>query len=110
MPVKSQGMTIDQTTTCELVAIEGDQVTTKCTVTQHAADQKVEVPTLAGLKVDLIKMTGTGTGQSTFDLGKLLPSAGTTDLHSDTDMVLNTGGQKQPISTKLDLNVQLESK
>jgi hypothetical protein len=60
--------------------------------------------------MDLIKMVGTGTGESKFDLGKLLPSEGTTDLHSETDMAMNMGGQKQPISTKLDLNVRLESK
>ena len=55
-------------------------------------------------------MIGTGTGESKIDLGKLLPSEGTTDLHSETDMALNMGGQKQPISTKLDLHVHLESK
>ena len=110
MPIKSQGMTIDQTATCELVSIDGERVTTKRTITQRAANQKIENPAMPGLKVDLIKMTGTGTGESTFDLGKLLPSAGTSDLHSDTDMAMDMGGQKQAISTKLDLNVRLETK
>ena len=32
MPIKSQGMTIDQTTTYELVSIEGERVTTKRTM------------------------------------------------------------------------------
>lgn len=110
MPIKSQGMTIDQMTTCELVSIEGERVTTKSTFTQRASNQKIESPAMPGLKVDLIKMIGTGTGESKIDLGKLLPSEGTTDLHSETDMALNMGGQKQPISTKLDLHVHLESK
>jgi hypothetical protein len=110
MSIKSQGMTIDQGATCELVSVEGERVTTKSTITQRAANQKIENPAMPGLKVDLTKMTGTGTGESTFDLGKLLPSAGTTVLHSETDMAMNMGGQKQPISTKLDLNVHLESK
>jgi len=109
-PRKSQGMTINETETCELVSIDGERVTTKSTVTQRAANQKVESPAMPGLKVDVTKMTGTGTSQSTFDLGKLLPSAGTTDLHSETDMAMNMGGQKQAITTKLDLNVHLESK
>ena len=65
---------------------------------------------MPGLKVDLTKMNGKGTGESTFDLGKLLASAGTSDLHSETEMAMDMGGQKQPISTKLDLNVRLESK
>jgi len=110
IPIKSQGMTIDQTSTCELVSIEGERATTKNTFTQRASNQKVESPAMPGLKVDLNKMVGTGTGQSTLDLGKLLPVAGTTDLHSETDMAMNMGGQKQPISTKMDLNVHLESK
>jgi hypothetical protein len=110
IPIKSQGMTIDQTGTSELVSIEGERVTTKGTFTQRASNQKIESPAMPGLKMDLIKMVGTGTGESKFDLGKLLPSEGTTDLHSETDMAMNMGGQKQPISTKLDLNVRLESK
>ena len=65
---------------------------------------------MPGLKVDLTKMTGKGTGESTFDLAKLLPSAGTTDLHSETSMAMDMGGQKQAISTKMDLNVRLEAK
>jgi hypothetical protein len=110
MTIKSQGMTIDQTGTSELVSIEGERVTTKGTFTQRASNQKIESPAMPGLKVDLIKMIGTGTGQNTFDLGKLLASSGTTDLHSETDMAMNMGGQKQPISTKMDLNVRLQSK
>jgi hypothetical protein len=110
MPIKSQGMVIDQTTTFELVSIEGERVTAKRTFSQRAANQKIESPAMPGLKVDVNKMIGTGTGQSMFDLGKLLPSEGTMDLHSETDMAMNMGGQKQAISTKLDLNVRLESK
>ena len=110
IPIRSQGMTIDQTGTSELVSIEGDRLTTKSTFTQRASNQKVESPAMPGLKVDLIKMNGTGTGESNYDLGKLLPIAGTTILHSETDMAMNMGGQKQPISTKMDLNVRLESK
>ena len=60
MPIKSQGMTIDQTATYELVSIEGESLTTKSTITQHAANQKIENPAMPGLKVDLTKMTGNG--------------------------------------------------
>ena len=67
---------------------------------------------MPGLKVDLTKMIGTGTGESMFDLGKLLPSAGTMDLHSETDMAMNMGGQKQAISTKarLECSPRIRSK
>lgn len=65
---------------------------------------------MPGLKLDLTKMTGTGSGESTMDLGKLLPLTATADLHSETDLSMNMAGQKQAISTKLDANVRLESK
>ena len=72
--------------------------------------QKIENPAMPGMKVDLTQMTGKGTSERTLDLGKLLPSAGTSDLHSEAAMALDMGGQKQAISTKTDLNVRLEAK
>ncbi len=110
LPRKSQGMTIDEIETCELVSVDGERLTTKGTITQRAANQKVESPAMPGLKVDVTKMTGTGTSQGTLDLGKLMPTAGVTELHSETDMAMNMGGQKQTITTRLDLNARLESK
>jgi hypothetical protein len=110
MPIKSQGMTIDQTAVCELVSLEGERLTTRRTITQRASNQKIENPAMPGMKLDLTKMTGKGTGELSLDLGKLLPSAGTTDFHSETAMGLNMGGQKQAITVKMDLNLRLEAK
>ena len=41
MPIKTQGMTIDQTATYEVVSLEGERLATKSAVVQHAANQKV---------------------------------------------------------------------
>jgi len=60
--------------------------------------------------MDVTKMTGTGSGEITFELSKLLPVEGTTDIHSDYSMSLDMGGQKQPMTMKMDLNMRLESK
>lgn len=110
MPIKSQGMKIDQTMSCELASVAGDQVTIKRTITQHAANQKIQNPARPGMKIDLTKMTGKATGQSTFDLTKLLASEESTDFHSETDMAINMGGKKQPVSTTLDLSMRIEAK
>jgi len=110
MPIKSQGMTIDQTTTCELVSIEGERLVVKSAVAQHAANQKMQLPTMPGLKLDLKKMTGKGAGETTVDLGQLLPSAATADLHSDLSLGMNTGGQTQSMTMKTDMNLRLEAK
>jgi hypothetical protein len=110
MPVKTQGMTIEQTANYELVSIEGDRITVKNTLVQSATDQKIQNPAMPGMKMDVTKMTGTGSGEITFELSKLLPVEGTTDIHSDYSMSLDMGGQKQPMTMKMDLNMRLESK
>jgi len=68
MPVHSQGMTIAQTTSYELLSLEAERLTVTNTVSQSASNQKIQSPVMPGLKVDLTKMTGTGTG-NIFEFG-----------------------------------------
>ena len=110
MPLKTQGMTIDQTATYEVVSLDGENFKTKSTIVQQAANQKIQNPAMPGIKVDLTKMTGTGSSERTFDLGKLLPTAGTGKVHTDTAMAMNMGGQKQPMTMKMDMDVRFEAK
>jgi len=108
--MKSQGMVIDQSITYELVSIEGDTLTLHTTVTQTAANQKMENPAMPGLKVDLNKMTGTGTGGNTLDLGHLMPASGTLDEETEINMGMNIGQQKQAMNMKMNIKVTLEAK
>ena len=110
MPIKSQGMTINQTASNELAAIEEDKITTKFTLAQTAANQKIQNPAMPGVTVDLAKLASNGKGESSIDLGKVLPAAATLDMHSEMTMAMNTGGQKQNMDMKLDMNMRLESK
>jgi hypothetical protein len=110
MPVKSQGITIDQIATYQLVSVESDRVITKSTIAQRAANQKISNPAMPGLKLDLTKMTGTGSGGVTFDLSRLAPLEGTMESQSDFSMAMNTGDQKQSMTMKLNLNVRIEAK
>ncbi len=103
-------MTINQTATYEVVSLEGESLTTKSTIAQQAANQKIQNPAMAGMKVDLTKLTGQGTGERTFDLANLLPTAGTGREHTDASMAMNMGGQKQAMSMKTDMEVQFEAK
>jgi hypothetical protein len=107
--LKSQGMSIDQTSTYELVAVEGDRLTAKTTVAQRAGSQKIQSPAMPGMKLDLNKMVGNGTGELTYDLGQLLPAQATSDLRTESSMSLG-GAQKQTINQKLELNVKLQAK
>jgi hypothetical protein len=110
IPINSQGMTMDQTATYEAVSLEGERLTTKSALVQHAANQKIENPAMPGMKMDLTKMVGNGSGERTFDLGHLLPVAGTEKAHSETSMTMNMGGQKQAMTMKMDLNLKFEAK
>ena len=103
MPIKTQGMTIYQTTICELVSLEGERLTTKSAVVQDAANQKVQNPAMPGLKMDLTKMADKGTGELTLDLAKLLPAAGNSESHSESSMMMDMAGQNQAMTLKMDL-------
>jgi hypothetical protein len=108
--LKSQGMTIDQTITSELVSLDGDHATLRNTITQNAANQKIQNPAMPGLKMDLTKLTGTGTGTSTLDLSRLLPVSATLDEKTETSMNINMGQKKQSMDMKMNINIALESK
>lgn len=63
-----------------------------------------------GAKVDMSKMTSTGTGEVTFDLTQILPSEANVEFHQDMAMSTSEGGQKQTMSRKMDMNLHVESK
>ena len=110
MPVKSQGMTIDQTTTYELASLDDEKASIKVTLAQRAANQKIANPTMPGVKVDVSKLTGSGSGDLTQDLSQIIPLSSTMDARQDMSMAVNTGGQKQEMTMGLAMNIKLESK
>jgi len=109
-PVKSQGMTINQTEQFELASIDGDRAAAKTTTTQTASNQKIQNPMMAGAKVDMSKMTGKGTGEVTLDLAHILPVEASAEYHQDMAMSMSNGGQKQTMAMKMDLSLHVESK
>jgi len=110
MPIKSQGMTIQQTINSELVGLNDGQATFKISLTQTATNQKITNSSMPGLKLDLTKMTGTGTGDSTVDLKQLLPTKATMDSKTDLAMAMNVGNQKQTMKMAMEMQLTLESK
>jgi hypothetical protein len=110
MPLKSQGMTIDQTATYTLVSMDGDRFVTRSSIAQRASNQKIQNPAVPAVKVDLTRMTGKAEGNVAFDLGRLLPHEGTLGYESELSMGMNTDGQTQAMTMKLVLNLRLEEK
>jgi hypothetical protein len=108
--LKSQGMTMDQTTTYELVSVEGDTLNLRCTITQGAATQVIENPSMPGIKVELTKLAGNGSGTLNRSLTQLMPATGSIDEHIDLAMAIPMGQQKQPMSMSMDVGITFESK
>lgn len=109
-PLVSQGMKINQTVTYQLVSIEGDQFNAKLTLTQQAANQKIQNPSMPAMKIDVTKMTGAGSGDISFDLTRLMPTRATIDTHSDVSMQMDAGGRKQAMQMKQNFEIHVESK
>ena len=108
--IKSQGMTIDQTTTHHLVSMEGNVLNIESSIEQSAANQKVANPAMPQLKVDLTKMTGKSKGQLTVDLTKVLPTAATINGGAEMVMSAGAGAQAQSMTMKMGANIKIESK
>ncbi|HVM47724.1 MAG TPA: DUF6263 family protein [Candidatus Acidoferrum sp.] len=108
--IKSQGATIAQTSTSELSSSQPDRMVIKTTVTQSAADQKVEAPQMPGMKLKLNKLAGKGTVTTTFDLEHLLPAERVTELHSEQNVTMDAGGQPQTLVIKTDVSLRLQTK
>jgi hypothetical protein len=106
----SQGMTINQTGTYELVAIEGDRITLKIGLTQTAANQKISNPSMPGMKVDVVKMSSKGAGKTILDLSKILPIEAALDIKTEMTMGVATGGQQQNMDMNMDMNLKMEGK
>jgi hypothetical protein len=103
-------MIIDQVTTYDLASMEGEALTTRVTISQTAAQQKIESPTMPGLKIDLTSMTGSGNGQLQLNLGQLLPTTGDITSKSDLMMGVGAGQQRQTMKMSVDVSLHIESK
>jgi hypothetical protein len=110
VPVKSRGMTIDQTADYQLVSVEGDHLNTTVTLTQNAANQKIQGPGMGGAQLNLIQYTGKGTGNITADLSKLVPSQASADMHIEMNAEVVMGAKKQPMDMKMDVNFTSEAR
>jgi hypothetical protein len=110
MPVKSQGMSIDQTADYQLVSVDGDHISTTATLTQSAANQKIQNPAMGSVQMNLIKMTNNATGTVATDLSKLIPLQATIDMHMDMNSEVTVGNKKQPVAMKMAMNMTMEAK
>jgi hypothetical protein len=110
MPIKSQDVRVDQTVTYELGSLDGERLTLKSAATQSAANQKVPSAMMPGLKLNLIKLAGKGSGTSTADLAQIFPLERIVEVHSEQSLTMDAGGQPQPMTIKTDVKLRFEAK
>jgi hypothetical protein len=103
-------MNMDQTMTMELASIDGDTINLRTTITQNAANQKIENPAMNGMQVDLTKLTGTGTGTTSLDLNHLIPQTASLDETTETAMSMNIGGKKQDMDMTMQMKIDIQAK
>ena len=108
--ITTQGMTMSQTITFELVSVDGDRVTLRSTISQNAANQKIQNPAMPGLNVDLVKLVGSGTGDTVLDLAHILPVSASITESTGISMDMVVGQQKQPMTMNMDIKMDLNSK
>jgi len=110
MPIKSQGMNIDQTVTYEIVSLEGDHLAIRAAIAQTAPKQKMQSPAMPGVKLDLLKMSGSAKLELALNLGQLMPSSGSLKEHTELSLGTCAGAQQQTMSMNMDQDLQLEAK
>jgi hypothetical protein len=109
MPVKSSGLTLDQTTDYQLASMDGDHVSTTITQSQSAANQKMQNPSMGATQMNVLQMTNSMTGNFAADLSKLMPLQATMDSHTELNAEVTAAGKKQPMAMKIGMNITLES-
>ncbi len=109
-PLKSQGMTVNQTATYELLSLDGDRLSTAITMTQSASNQKIQNPAMPQMKLDVTKLTGSGRGNMTLDLGQVMPLTASLQAQTEMSLSVDLGGQKQRMTMKSGMNLRMESK
>jgi hypothetical protein len=109
-PVKSSGLTVEQTTDYQLASMDGDHVSTTFTQTQSAANQKMQNSSMGATQMNVLQMTNSMTGNVAADLSKLMPLQATMDGHTELNAEVTAGGKKQPMNMKIGMNLTLESR
>jgi hypothetical protein len=97
---KAQGMTLDQTSTFEVVAINGDIISLRVTVKQRSPGQSS----------GMAKMESEGSGTVKMDLSKVMTTLTDMKMKTETTMNMNIGGEKQSMTMKMGMTIRLESK
>ena len=107
---KSDGISIESIDTLEVTSIKDNIVTVKIKTTMSAPPQTVSNPAMPGMKLNVVRMAGKGSGNISFDPAQTMPLKGNMNLVSDGTMEMKQGGQKKTMTVKTQDIITFEAK
>lgn len=109
--LKQNGMTLDQTATYTVKAIDGDKVTLDVAVEMDAKPQEVKAPGMPpNSKMLLEKMTGKGGGETVQSMASLLPEMSKVNIKTAMKSTVEAMGQKQKMGMDMTMDVTIQPK
>ena len=111
IPVKQGGIEAVTIATYTLEKLSSEGCTLAVTMKQTAGPQDIDNPQLPpGTTMHLDDMQSGGSGSLQILFGRIMPAASTMTLASAMETTLEVGGQKQGMTMKTDIQVEIESK
>lgn len=103
------GIKMNQTATYEIASIEGDRIILDTSVEQDAEPQRITLPGLPpNATVNLESLDGSGRGQVTMDLNKIVPIAGNVSMDSNTRMLVQISENGRADQKMLQMNTSID--
>ena len=109
--LNQNGMTLDQTATYTVKAIDGNKLTFDVSVDMNAKAQEVKAPGMpAGATMMLEEMKGSGGGTTVQSLSSLLPDLAKVKIDTSMKSTVKAGGQSQKMAMDMTMDVTIQPK
>lgn len=112
-PINANGMNITQTTTYELVNLQGNVATIKSTIEQNAGSQNLSSSTMpAGTSMTLKSFTSQGQGEMRMRFDQLIPITSTASMRANMEANMRNSqtNQEMTMGSQVSMQIDLQSK
>jgi len=108
--INQDGLTLQETITCTLAALEGNTVEIVMDIRRQADPQSVRDPNIpAGASADLSSYAFAGTGRTVLRLDRLHPVEAVINVTSDSTMQMNFGGASREVVQHVTIVTELRA-
>jgi len=107
--IEMNGIKISQSATCTLKERKSDVIVVGIEMKQTADPQKVTNPQAPQADLQLNSLDGTGTGEMTINLARMLPTKSEMDMGMSMKMDVSMMGQTQSMEQNMSMKMAMES-